>query len=193
MVNRGYKYKPKYKIAVSGAAETGHCAVDALKKAELFGREIAKADMVLLTGATSGVPFWSAKGAKAANGFVVGLSPAVSEKAHIKNYHLPVDFHDIVIYTGFNYSGRNLLLTRAADAVVVICGRLGTLNEFTVAFEDNKPIGVLERTGGTADDIKSIVERSRRGSGKIVYSDDPVDLLKKLTKLVDKEKRSNHK
>ena len=193
MVNRNYKHKPKYKIVVSGAAETDFCASGALKKAESFGREAAKAGVVVVTGATSGVPFWAAKGAKEAGGFVVGLSPAVSEKSHIKTFRLPVDFHDIIIYTGFHYTGRNLLLTRAADAVVVICGRLGTLNEFTTAFEDNKPIGILEGTGGTADDIRQIVERSHRGPGKIIYSKDPAELLEKIIKLIDKEKKMNGK
>lgn len=185
MLNRNHQYKTKYKIAVSGAAETGHCASDALIKAERFGRAAAKADVVLLTGATSGIPFWAAKGAKMAGGFVVGISPAVSEKAHIKTYHLPVDYHDVIIFSGFGYSGRNLLLTRAADAVVVICGRIGTLNEFTVAFEDNKPIGVLEGTGGTADDIKEIIARAHRGPGKIAYSGDPKELLEMVIKLIN--------
>jgi len=82
---------------------------------------------------------------------VIGFSPAASEKAHVKSYRLPTDFHDVIVYTGFNYSGRNLILTRSSDAVIIICGRMGTLNEFSIAFEDNKPIGVLTGSGGTAD------------------------------------------
>jgi len=101
---------------------------------------------------------------------------------------LPTDFHDLIIYTGFEYAGRNLLLTRSSDAVIVICGRMGTLNEFTIAFEDKKPIGVLTGTGGTADMIKEIVTSSHRGPGKIVYESDPKRLIEKLLKLVDKEK-----
>ncbi|TSC81240.1 MAG: hypothetical protein G01um101419_854 [Parcubacteria group bacterium Gr01-1014_19] len=121
----------KYKICVSGAAETGHCAIDALEKAEQIGRVIAEAGMVLVTGATTGIPYWSAKGAKEAGGMVIGLSPAASEAAHIRSYKLPTDYHDVIVYTGFDYAGRNLLLTRSADAIINICGRLGTLNEFT--------------------------------------------------------------
>jgi len=106
-------------------------------------------------------------------GFSIGMSPAVSEKGHVKVYHLPVDYFDIIIFTGFNYSGRNLLLTRSSDAVVFVCGRMGTLNEFTIAFEDGKPIGVLEGTGGIADRLREIVENSHRGFGNIVYDTDP--------------------
>lgn len=178
----------KYKIAVSGAAETGHCDGNALEMAREMGKEIVRQNGVLLTGATIGIPYEAARGAKEEGGISIGLSPAATERAHVKTYHLPVDYFDLIIYTGFDYSGRNLFLTRSADAIIVICGRMGTLNEFTIAFEDAKPIGVLEGTGGTADMIREIVGKSHRGPGKIVYDSDPKRLLEKLLKLVKKEK-----
>lgn len=180
----------KYKICVSGAAETGHCAADALEKAEQIGRAVAEAGMVLVTGATTGIPYWAAKGAKEAGGIVIGLSPAASEAAHVKTYKLPTDYHDLIVYTGFEYSGRNLLLTRSADAVITICGRMGTLNEFTIAFEDNKPIGVLTGTGGMADEVKGIVEKAQRGPGKIIYEPNPKKMVEKLLLLIEKEKNA---
>ncbi len=178
----------KYKICVSGAAETGHCAENALELSKEVGREIIRQGGILTTGATTGAPYWAAIGAKEENGIVIGLSPAVSSRGHVKKYRLPTDFHDLIIYTGFNYSGRNLMLTRSSDAVIIICGRMGTLNEFTIAFEDNKPIGVLTGSGGTADMIKKIVDNSHRGPGKIVYHSDPQKLVKEIIKLIDREK-----
>ncbi len=180
------KTKPKYKIAVSGAADSVICSPNATQLAQEVGKEIIRQGGILVTGATSGIPFWAARGAKEADGFSIGLSPAASEVAHIKTYHLPTDYFDIIIYTGFEYSGRNLLMTRAADAVVIICGRMGTLNEFTIAFEDQKPIGVLIGSGGTADRIQEIVENAHRGPGKIVYDKDPKNLIKKLIELIEK-------
>ncbi len=177
-----------YKICISGAAETGHCAEDTLEKTKMLGKEIITQGGVLITGATTGAPFWGAIGAKEAHGFVIGVSPASSEIEHVKKYRLPIDYHDIIIYTGFGYSGRNLLLTRTADAVLVSCGRMGTLNEFTIAFEDEKPIGVLVGTGGMADEIKSLLEKARRGSGKVVFDSDPARLIAKVIELIDKEK-----
>ena len=179
----------KYKICVSGAAETGHCQKGALEKAKEIGKEIVRHNCVLVTGATSGVPYWAAIGAKEEGGIVIGLSPATSEKAHLKTYRLPTDYHDLIIYTGFEYAGRNLLLTRSSDAVIIICGRMGTLNDFTIAFEDNKPIGVLVETGGTADLLEDIVAKVHRGPGKIVYDSEPKKLIEKLLKLVNKEKK----
>lgn len=179
----------KFKICVSGAAQTGHCSPDALEKTKELGREIVRQGGVLVTGATTGAPYWAAIGAKEMGGFVVGVSPARFEKEHTEKYELPLDYHDIIIYTGFGYSGRNLLLTRSADAVIISCGRMGTLNEFTIAFEDKKPIGVLIETGGIADELKNIVEKSHRGEeGKIVYDSDPKALVTKLIEMIKKEK-----
>jgi uncharacterized protein (TIGR00725 family) len=182
------KFYLKHKICVSGAAETDHCADCALDMSKELGRQIVKQGGVLVTGATTGIPYWAAIGAKEEGGTVIGFSPAASEKSHLKTYRLPVDYHDVVVYTGFGYSGRNLILTRAADAIVISCGRLGTLNEFTIAFEDQKPIGVLTGTGGTADELEDIVAKSHRGQGKIIYNSDPQKLVEELIKLIEKEK-----
>lgn len=178
----------KYKICVSGAARTDCCAPGTMEKTKEVGRQIVEQGGAVLTGATTGVPYWAAIGAKEAGGISIGMSPAVSEVAHIKTYHLPIDYYDIIIYTGFEYTGRNLILTRASDAVIIICGRLGTLNEFTIAFEDQKPIGILTGTGGMADQLKDIVAKGNRGPGKIIYDSDPEKLVKKVIELVKKEK-----
>ena len=163
----------KYKISVSGAAETDHCGPNTLELTKELGREVIRQGAVLVTGATTGAPYWAAIGAKDVGGFVIGISPAASEVEHVKKYRLPVDYHDMIVYTGFGYAGRNLLLTRSADAVIVSCGRMGTLNEFTIAFEDAKPIGVLIGTGGTADQIRGLVAGAHRGPGEIGYDSDP--------------------
>lgn len=187
---------PKYKICVSGAAETSHCGEEAFNKAEELGKEIIRQNGVLIDGATTGFPYWTAKGAKNADGIVVGISPAASEREHIEKYDLPIDYHDLIIYTGFGYSGRNLLLTRAADAVIVGCGRMGTINEFTIAFEDKKPIGILEGDWETDELVKTIIEKPHRAEemkDKVLYSKDPRELVNKIIELIKKEKGRNNK
>ncbi len=89
------------------------------------------------------------------------------------------------MYTGFQYSGRNLLFIRSCDAVIFICGRIGTLNEFTIAFEDKKPIGVLTETGGMVEELKNILAVSGRGKGNIVWDSDPKKLVEKLIVLIE--------
>jgi hypothetical protein len=178
----------RYKICVSGSAQTSICSVDAITKTQELGEEIIKQGGALVTGATTGIPYEAAKGAKKAGGISIGLSPAASEKEHVKKYRLPTDLFDIIIYTGFDYSGRNLLLTRTSDAVIISCGRIGTLNEFTIAFEDKKPIGVLLGTGGMAREIKGIVAGAHRGQGKIVYDSDPAKLVAKVIDMIEDDK-----
>ncbi|MEX1014524.1 MAG: hypothetical protein WDZ80_05175 [Candidatus Paceibacterota bacterium] len=179
-------FRPGFKICVSGASETGHCSGDALEKAEMIGREIAKQGIILVTASTSGIPYWAAKGAKKEGGTVIGFSPAPSKDSHVNKFKLPLDFHDVIIYTGLNYSGRNLILIRSSDAVIHICGRVGTLNEFTIGFEDKKPLGILEGTGGTADLIRNILENSNKGMGKTIFSKDPIKLLDRVIKEIKK-------
>ena len=181
----------KYKICISGAAETNHCSPDAFAKAEELGREIVRQGAIVVTGATTGVPYWSAKGAKEEGGISIGLSPASSEKEHINKYHLPIDYFDLIIYTGFEYAGRNLLLTRSSDAIIFVCGRMGTLNEFTISFEEKKIMGVLEETGGTADFIRELIPEMHRGSGGVIYEKDPKILVSKIIKKVEETKRAS--
>ncbi|MEX0689972.1 MAG: hypothetical protein WD095_00855 [Candidatus Paceibacterota bacterium] len=185
-------FRPAYKICVSGASETGHCSKDALEQAAELGREIAKKGIILLTGATPGIPYWAAKGAKEEGGVVIGFSPASSKMEHVKKYKLPLDFHNIIIYTGFNYSGRNLILNRSADGIIFTCGRMGTLNEFTIGFEDKKPLAVLEGSGGTSDMIRKILENAHKGMGKTIFSKDPVKLVDGIISQIKKDEKRNH-
>lgn len=180
-----------FKICVAGAA-AGGCLIISSKKAEALGRAIAKQKAVLLTGATTGIPHSVAKGAKQAGGFCIGFSPAASPREHKKVYRLPTDFLDLIIYTGFGYAGRNLLLTRASDAVIIICGRIGSLNEFTIAFEDRKIIGILSESGGIADQIPKILATAKRElKNTIIYDSDPKRLVQKIIQTLRKKWRNN--
>lgn len=181
------------KIGISGAAETGHCGVDALEKAKELGREIIRQGAILVTGATTGFPLWVAMGAKELDGVSIGFSPAASEREHVEVYKLPLDYLDLIIYTGFGYPGRDLLMTRSVDAVICGCGRVGTIHEFTVAFEDGKPIGIFEGPWETGDELKEIIEKGHRPNAKIVVGDDPKKLVADIIVLVEKGKITEYK
>jgi uncharacterized protein (TIGR00725 family) len=176
------------KLGVSGAAETGHCGADAYEKALALGGEVAKHKAILITGATTGFPLWVAMGAKEAGGFVVGFSPAASEKEHVETYNLPIEYHDIIVYTGFGFPGRDLIFTRSTDAIFFGCGRIGTIHEFTVSFEDNKPIGIYEADWPTDEVIKDILANGHRSNDHIVFDKDAKVLVEKVITLVEKDK-----
>ena len=191
MVANKQTKRPKYNIVVSGAAEVSGCCPNIRELSKEIGRQVVLQGCALLTGATTGSPYYAAKGAKEVGGMSIGFSPASTEKEHIKSYRLPTDAFDLIVYTGFDYVGRNLILTKSADGVIVICGRTGTLNEFTVAFETGTPTGVLRGSGGTADLIDEILARGYRPKTQIVFDADPKQLVAKLIKAISQDKRSN--
>ena len=176
------------KIGVSGAAETGACGLDAYEKAKEVGREIAKSGAIITTGATTGFPMYAAMGAKDECGFSIGLSPAANEREHVEMYKLPLDFMDVVVYTGFGYAGRDLLFVRSSDAMIIGCGRIGTLNEFAVAFEDRRPIGILEGAWETDELLRKVIEEAHRPNDKIIFDSDPKAMVERLIEMVTKEK-----
>ncbi len=176
------------KICVSGAAETGNCGIGALDLAKELGREIARQGAILVTGATTGFPLWAAMGVKEEGGISIGISPASSEREHVDTYKLPIDYMDLIIYTGFGYPGRDILLTRTADAVVCGCGRIGTIHEFTVAFEDGKPIGIFEGPWDMGAELEEIMQKGHRPNAKIATGKDPKKLLQDIIALVKKDK-----
>lgn len=179
----------RIKIGVSGAAETGHCGLGALENAKELGREIIRQGGIVITGATTGFPLWSAMGAKEEGGVSIGFSPAANQKEHLETYRLPIDYMDLVIYTGFGFPGRDLLFTRSCDAIVIGCGRIGTIHEFTIAYEDNKPIGVLEGEWTMDEQIKDMLEKSNRPSDRVIYDSDPKRLIEKLAKMVEDDRK----
>lgn len=188
MAGTGKHGHEHFKICISGAAETGHCGLGIFELGKEVGREIARHDAILTTGATTGFPMYGAMGAKEESGFSLGFSPASSEREHVETYKLPLDYMDMIVYTGFGFPGRDLLLTRSSDAVIVGCGRVGTFHEFSIAFEDRKPIGILEGDWETDDIIKNILAASHRPNNKIVFDSDPKALIEKVLELVKKDK-----
>lgn len=183
----------RYKICISGGAE-GHSAVKAYGLAQIVGREVARRGHILITGATHGVPWEAAAAAKKAGGTTIGFSPAGSEEEHTRKYRLPADngTYDHIIYAEAGYTGRNMLMVRSSDATICIDGRLGTLNEFTVAFEENEIVGVLEGSGGVTDVIRAILEVADKGHRKVLFETDPIRLVDKVVERITEERAKRH-
>ena len=176
-----------YSICVSGAA-AGATVESSSKLAEEVGRAIAKSGNVLTTGATVGLPYFAARGAKRAGGMSIGFSPAGSLREHLRKYRLPHDVFDFINFTGLNYVGRDLYLVQSSDAIITIGGRFGSLHEFTSALEAHKPCGVLLGSGGTADRIPELIRVLDPAQGHLViYDEDPARLVKRLVEALNKE------
>ena len=179
-----------YQICVSGAAK-GHSLTEGRELAWAAGAAIAKRGHALLTGATTGLPNYSAQGYKSSGGKIsLGLSPASSKIEHVHKYRLPVTSYDSILFTGLHYVGRDTLLINSSDAVISIGGRLGTLHEFTIAMETDTPIGFLQGAGGISTQIMDILHAAGENRNEnVVFSDDPEDLIEQLTELLNRQNK----
>lgn len=183
----------QYSICVSGAA-SGPTIRTSWDEAERLGAAIAKAGHVLTTGATVGLPYYAAKGAKEAGGMSIGFSPASSLREHMRKYRLPYEYFDFINFTGMNYVGRDLYLVQSSDAVLTVGGRFGSLHEFTSALEAGRPCGVLVGSGGTADLIPALMETLQPPDDQLViYDDDPERLIKRIIEMLDVRLKDLHK
>ena len=171
------------KIGVMGSAAPDSARLDAgtglVEKAEQLARAIAKRDVVLFTGATTGVVYVVGKTAHEAGCFHVGISPASNKQEHVELYKLPLDSCDTLVYTGFGLKGRNVVLVRSCDVVLFVAGAMGSLNEFTIAHDEGKIIGCLTGTGGVADEADYLLQKfgKRATASRVFQSADPDELL----------------
>jgi len=189
MTPKVYKKSPgiRYSICVSGAAAGSTVSSDAALATEV-GAAIARSGHILTTGATVGLPYYAALGAKEAGGMSIGFSPAVSLREHLRKYRLPSNCFDFINFTGLHYVGRDLYLVQSSDAIITIGGRFGSLHEFTSALEAHKPCGILQDSGGTADEIPKLMkELEPPNESLVIYDSDPDKLVKKIIDFLDKK------
>ena len=182
----------RYSICVSGAA-AGVTVTAQSHVAQQMGMSIGRSGHILTTGATVGLPYFAALGAKQAGGTSIGFSPASSLREHLRKYRLPHDVFDFINFTGMNYVGRDLYLVQSSDAVITIGGRFGSLHEFTSALEAHKPCGILLGSGGTADLIPQLMKTLEPPDGDLViYDSDPARLVERIIQVLDKKYADIH-
>ncbi len=174
--------KHRLKFGVMGSA-SGPQIEDpvARKKARQLGAEIGKRGHIFINGACPGLPHDAMLAAKEEGGLTIGISPAFSEYEHLNEYLSPNE-SDIIVYTGMGFMERDIINIRSADGVVIIGGGIGTLNEFTIAYDEGRPTGIVTNSGGISNSIPHIVEElcKRKLPPNIVFDDDPAKLLDKL-------------
>ena len=181
---------PKPVVGMMGAsANDALSAADAVRLqslAEKLGAAIANAECILVTGATTGLPDLVAKSFRKQGGFALGVSPAENRAEHVRRFGLPDDGADVILYTGSGYKGRNVVNVRSSDIVLIFGGATGTLNEFTIAYDEGKIIGVLEGSGGVADHIHEIIAFCNKATaGTVIFDGEPASLVRRCLEALD--------
>jgi hypothetical protein len=152
-------------IAVVGPA---HAAPAELEAAETAGAAVAAAGALLVCGGLGGVMEAACRGARSCNGLTVGLLPG-EDRADANGW---VSF---AIPTGLG-EGRNLLVVRAADAVVAVGGGWGTLSEIAFACKIGRPVfGVGTWTAGAPE---------QEPAGGVQAVDDPAEAVRRALERV---------
>ena len=147
-------------IAVIGSGKTD----DSLSKiAEEVGRLIVERSALLICGGLGGVMEAAAKGAKRMGGVTIGILP--SDRKEQANPYI-----DIPIATGFG-EGRNVIITRTADAIIAIGGEYGTLSEIAFGLKAGKPVAGIKswdiegviKADNAEDAVKKIFDLFKNG------------------------------
>lgn len=183
----------KYKIGVMGSArepedsDVGRLCYD-------VGKQVASHGAILLTGGCPGLPHAAALGAKQTGGMTVAISPAMNRHSHLSDFGYPLD-SEVIIFTGMGNKGRNVILVRSCDACIFVSGGMGTLNEFTIAFDDfceSNTIGILTQSGGLSDSYLNIATCSKRKTlATIVSHTNPESLVKSIVDDLTKQRTTD--
>lgn len=116
-------------VAVIGPSEA---TPDEAQVAEAVGRLLAQRGVVVVCGGLGGVMEAVSRGAAAAGGTVLGILPG-SDRTDANQYVT------VGISTGMGEM-RNVLVVRAADAVIAVGGAYGTLSEIAFALRTGVPV-----------------------------------------------------
>jgi uncharacterized protein (TIGR00725 family) len=120
---------PRAWIAVAGP---GEAAPPELAWAEEAGAAVAEAGAGLVCGGLGGVMEAACRGARSRGGLTLGLLPGTDREA-------ANGWVIVAVPTGLG-EARNVLVVRAADAVIAIGGGWGTLSEIALAMKAGVPV-----------------------------------------------------
>jgi uncharacterized protein (TIGR00725 family) len=123
-------------VAVIGEGEpSGPDAHRMLEWAEEIGQLLARAGATVVTGGLGGVMRAASRGAAGAGGLTIGILPG-------SNASEANDYVRQAIPTGLGVM-RNLVVVTAADAVLAVGGRHGTLSEIGLALRMGRHVVTL--------------------------------------------------
>lgn len=131
-----------------------------------LGERIAGEGWILLNGGrNAGVMAASARGARRAGGWVVGILPGASDADAAPDL-------DVAVVTGMG-DARNVINVLSSDVVVACPGELGTRVEIDLALKNNRPVVLLCREPGKT------YERYQQ-EGRLFVASSPAEAVEKI-------------
>jgi uncharacterized protein (TIGR00725 family) len=120
------------RIAVIGAARATAAEEE---RARALGAALARTGAVVVCGGHGGVMAAAAQGSRDEGGWTVGILPGTDASEANPWIRIP-------LATGLG-EARNALVVRAADVVLAVGGRWGTLSEIALAVKMGIPVGLM--------------------------------------------------
>ena len=131
------------RIGVIGSAEA---ATEELAIAHAVGRALARAEALLVCGGGGGVMAAAARGAALEGGDVLGILPGDDPDTAADGVSIPLP-------TGLG-EVRNALVVKASEALIVVAGGWGTVNEAALCMKIGRPLVGVRDTLGDRFDIE---------------------------------------
>ena len=146
-----------------------------LLMAKEVGSLLAKAGGIVVTGGKGGIMEYAARGAKENGGTTIGVITGPRGASN--------KWTDVEIITGSKIAGLDeVFIPLMCDAVIVIGGGAGTLQEISVCYRNKVPIIVMENTFGWAKQILKEKYLDSRKTVKIISAKNPKDAVEKAIK-----------
>lgn len=127
--------RPPYVAVIGDGDPRGHEAHRILEWAEEVGLLLARGGAVVITGGLGGVMRAASRGATSGGGEAIGMLPGSDPRE-------ANEFVTTPIATGLGVM-RNLVVVTAADAVLAVGGRHGTLSEIGLALRQGRHVVTL--------------------------------------------------
>lgn len=116
-------------IAIIGG---GECSPQQAELIAETAKKVAKNGGNIVCGGLGGTMEAAARGVREGGGLAIGILPG-SSKSEANS------FIDVALPTGIG-EARNVLIVRAADAIIAFEGKYGTLSEISFAMVSGKPV-----------------------------------------------------
>ncbi len=154
-----------------------------IKFAKKIGKLLGQNHLNVLTGACIGYAQIIGQEARKHGSKLIGFSPSANNYLHqLVDDNANTNTFDQLYFSNKGFSARSLEFIKSCDSIILLGGRMGTLSEFTIAFEERIPIFIYKGFGGISDHIEEIVKRTgKKDWTKVYYFDDPEKLTKSLT------------